>query len=69
MVCLMFVEQRGIVYLKAVSGVLLKLSFRFSKSTNIRCMYFVYIIKLILKFSVACNIGEASILVWDYKYK
>ncbi|WP_234943197.1 hypothetical protein, partial [Enterobacter hormaechei] len=61
----MFVEQRGIVYLKAGSGVLLKLSFRFSKSTNIRCMYFVYIIKLILVF----NIGEVSILVRDYKYK
>ncbi|HAS1806413.1 TPA: hypothetical protein I4G93_18455 [Enterobacter hormaechei subsp. xiangfangensis] len=69
MVCLMFVEQRGIVYLKAGSGVLLKLSFRFSKSTNIRCMYLVYIINLILMFSVACNIGEASILVWDYKCK
>ncbi|ASQ75801.1 hypothetical protein SR99_03975 [Enterobacter hormaechei subsp. steigerwaltii] len=69
MVCLMFVEQRGIVYLKAGSGVLLKLSFRFSKSTNIRCMYFVYIIKLILVFSVVFNIGEVSMLVRDYKYK
>ena len=36
---------------------------------NIRCMYFVYIIKLILVFSVVCNIGEVSILVRDYKYK
>ncbi|AIN21615.1 hypothetical protein DBP88_07255 [Enterobacter hormaechei] len=69
MVCLMFVEQRGLVYLKAESGVLLKLSFRFSKSINIRYMYFVYIINLIMVSRVVCDIGEASILVWDYKYK
>ncbi|MBY5211873.1 hypothetical protein FP378_20860 [Enterobacter hormaechei] len=69
MVCLMFVEQRGLVYLKAESGVLLKLSFRISKSINIRYMYFVYIINLIMVSRVVCDIGEASILVWDYKYK